>query len=278
MQTWLITGAARGFGLELTRLALARGDAVVAGARNPRHVDEAFGGAAPEQLLAVALDVTSETQAAEAVARATERFGRIDVLVNNAGRGLIGAVEEASDEEIRGVFDVNLFGLLSVTRAVLPIMRRQGSGRIVNISSVGGFTARSGGGIYAGTKFAVEAVSEAMRAELAPLGIQVIIIEPGGFRTDFLDPSSMVLSARTIEDYASTAGEFRDWAGRGNHKQPGDPRKAAAAIVAVATADDPPLRLVLGPDALARIEEKLKQVGSDIAAWRQLSLSTDIGD
>jgi len=157
-------------------------------------------------------------------------------------------------------------------------MRSKGSGRIVNISSVGGFTARSGGGIYAATKFAVEAVSEAMRAELAPLGIQVVIVEPGGFRTDFLDPSSMVLAARTIEDYAPTAGEFRDWASRGNHKQPGDPRRAAAAIVEVAVAEDPPMRLVLGADAVARIEGKLEQVAADIAAWRELSNSTDIQD
>ena len=275
MQTWFITGASRGLGLEVARLALARGDAVVAAARNPRHVEQAFEGT-PERLLAVELDVTSEAHAVAAVARAIERFERIDVLVNNAGRGLIGAVEEASDEEIRAVFDINVFGLLSVTRAALPNMRSNGSGRIVNISSVGGFTARAGGGIYAGTKFAVEAVSEAMRAELAPLGIQVVIVEPGAFRTDFLDPSSMVLSARTIEDYAPTAGEFRDRAPRGNHNQPGDPRKAAAAIVEVATAADPPLRLVLGADAVARIEDKLKQVASDIAAWRELSHSTDI--
>jgi NAD(P)-dependent dehydrogenase (short-subunit alcohol dehydrogenase family) len=277
VQTWFITGASRGLGLEMARLALARGDAVVGAARNPRDVEQALGGR-PEHLLAVALDVTDRAQAADAVARATERFERIDVLVNNAGRGLIGAVEEASEEEIRSVFEINVFGLLSVTRAVLPIMRRQGSGRIVNISSVGGFTARSGGGIYAGTKFAVEGLSEALRLELAPLGILVTIVEPGAFRTDFLDPSSMVLAAQSIEDYASTAGEFRERAGSGNHRQAGDPKKAAAAIVAVATADVPPLRLVLGPDALARIEEKLQQVRSDIAAWRELSLSTDVQD
>jgi NAD(P)-dependent dehydrogenase (short-subunit alcohol dehydrogenase family) len=277
VQTWLITGASRGLGLEVARLALARGDAVVAAARDPRHVEQAFD-ATPERLLVVQLDVTNHGHAVEAVARATERFEHIDVLVNNAGRGLIGAVEEASDEEIRAVFDINVFGLLSVTRAVLPNMRSNGSGRIVNISSVGGFAARAGGGIYAGTKFAVEAVSEAMRAELAPLGIQVVIVEPGGFRTDFLDPSSMVLSARTIDDYASTAGEFRDRASQGNHKQPGDPRRAAAAIVEVAAAEDPPLRLVLGADAVARIEGKLEQVAADIAAWRELSHSTDIQD
>jgi NAD(P)-dependent dehydrogenase (short-subunit alcohol dehydrogenase family) len=276
VQIWFITGASRGLGLEVARLALARGDAVVAAARNPRHVEEAFGGSLPEHLLAVALDVTDRAQVAEAVARATERFARIDVLVNNAGRGLIGAVEEASEEEIRSVFDSNVFGLLAVTRAVLPLMRAQGSGRILNISSVGGFTARSGGGIYAGTKFAVEGVSEALRAELEPLGIQVTIVEPGSFRTDILDPSSMVFSARAIEDYASTAGDFRNRADLVNHQQPGRSAKAAGAIVAVATAEDPPLRLVLGPDAVARIEEKLEHVASDIAAWRELSLSTDV--
>ena len=275
MQTWFITGASRGFGLEIARLALARGDAVVAAARDPRRVEEAFAGT-PGHLLAVALDVTDAGQAAQAVARAVERFGRIDVLVNNAGRGFIGAIEEASDEEVRDAFDVNVFGLLSVTRAVLPTMRTQRSGRILNMSSVGGFTGSAGGGIYAGTKFAVEGLSEALHAELAPFGVHVTLVEPGGFRTDFLDPSSMVFSARTIDEYADTAGEFRSRAGRRNHKQAGDPHKAAAAIVAIATAEDPPLRLALGSDAVERIERKLVHVGTDIAAWRELSLTTDV--
>ena len=153
--------------------------------------------------------MTDETQAQTAAAQALEHFGRIDVLVNNAGRGLLGAVEETSAEEVRDVFDTNVFGLLTVTRAVLPVMRRQRSGRVLNISSVGGFSSSAGWGVYCATKFAVEGLSKALRTELAPLGISVTIVEPGTFRTDFLDASSLQRVARTIDDYAATAGRTR---------------------------------------------------------------------
>ena len=166
--------------------------------------------------------MTDEDQTGEAVAQAMQRFTRIDVLVNNAGRGLMGAAEETSDEEVRDLFDTNVFGLLNVTRAVLPIMRKQRSGRVLNISSVGGFTNyRAGSDIYRATKFAVEGISEAMRAELQPLGIWVTIVEPGAFRTDFLDPRSLRMARQTIEDYAATAGQIREWAHRENRQQPG---------------------------------------------------------
>ncbi|MER7702447.1 oxidoreductase [Kitasatospora sp. NPDC097605] len=273
MQVWFITGASRGFGLEIARRALADGDAVVATARDPKAVREALPDAG-ERLLAVALDVTDEAGVREAVAAAVERFGRIDVLVNNAGRGLVGAVEEASDEEARAVFDTNVFGLLAVSRAVLPVMRRRRSGRVINISSVGGFTAGAGWGVYAGTKFAVEGISEAMRAELLPLGILTTVVEPGVFRTDFLDGSSLHHTRQTIEDYSGSAGQTRDWARQTNHAQPGDPAKAAAAIVALARAEEPPLRLQLGADCVARVEAKLAAVADELAVWRGLSLST----
>lgn len=270
--TWFITGASRGFGLEITRAALARGDAVVAAARDPHAITRALG--TPERLLAVALDVVDERQAGEAVAAALARFGRIDVLVNNAGRGLLGAVEEASADEVRSIFAVNVDGLLTVTRAVLPSMRKQKTGRIINLSSVGGFGAWPGWGIYCATKFAVEGFSEAMHAELSPLGIHVTIVEPGTFRTDFLDASSLVRTARVIGDYAASSGTTRQWADETNHSQAGDPAKLAAAIVEIATTAEPPLRLQLGADCVARVEEKLAKVAAELERWRHLSLST----
>lgn len=273
---WFITGASRGFGLEIARAALSRGDSVVAAARDPLAVERALG--EREQMLAVPLDVTDEQQAQAAVDAALKRFGQIDVLVNNAGRGLLGAVEEASAEEVRSVFVVNVGGLLNVTRAVLPSMRARRSGRILNISSVGGFTAWSGGwGLYCATKFAVEGLSEAMHAELLPLGIRVILIEPGAFRTDFLEASSLSRVKRVINDYSGTAGATRVWADATNQRQIGDPAKAAAAMVTIATTADPPLRLQLGTDCLARVEEKLALVAKELAAWRNLAESTDYG-
>src|ERR1700741_4052149 len=183
--TWFITGSSRGLGWELARQALERGDDVVATARDPEVVEATLAGY-DDQLLALALDITDERQAPDAVRQAVRCFGRIDVLVNNAGRGLLGAVEEASAQEIRAVFETNVFGTLAVLRAALPALRRQRSGRILNVSSVGGFTVGAGWGVYGATKFAVEGLSEALRAELAPLGVSVTIVEPGTFRTDFL--------------------------------------------------------------------------------------------
>ena len=193
----------------------------------------------------------------------------------NAGGGLLGAVEEASAEEVHAVFDTNVFGLLAVTRAVLPVMRGQRSGRVLNISSVGGFAAWPGWGVYCATKFAVEGLSEALRVELAPLGIGVIVVEPGTFRTDFLDGSSLHRAKRAIEDYATTVGQTRTWAQENNHAQLGDPVRAAAAMITVALSAAPPVRLQLGSDCVARVEEKLAHVARELDQWRALALSTD---
>jgi NAD(P)-dependent dehydrogenase (short-subunit alcohol dehydrogenase family) len=229
MAVWFVTGASRGFGAEIVREVLARGEQVVATARYPEAVRETFPDAGTS-LLVEALDVSDEAQVAHAVAEAMARFGRIDVLVNNAGRGLLGAVEEASDSEVRAVFETNVFGLLTVTRTVLPVMRAQRSGRVFNFSSVGGIAVGQGWGVYGGTKYAVEGLSEAMRMELAPLGIQVTIVEPGFFRTDFLDSSSLGHTALELDDYTPTAGQTRTSAQTRNHAQPGDPVRAAKAI------------------------------------------------
>jgi NAD(P)-dependent dehydrogenase (short-subunit alcohol dehydrogenase family) len=276
MAVFFITGASRGLGLEVAKLALSRGDQVVATARNPRRILDELGGS--ENLLATTLDVTDPEGPLRAAAAAIERFGRIDVLVNNAGRGLVGAVEEVSESEARAVYDTNVFGVLAVNRAVLPVMRRQHSGHVINISSVGGFASSPGWGIYGSTKFALEAISDSMGIELAPLGIKVTVVEPGLFRTDFLDGSSLVRMERVLEDYAPTAGGTRDWATDTNHAQPGDPAKAAAAMLAIVGAEAPPTRLQLGSDCIARVEAKLDFVAREMAEWRDVSVSTDHDD
>ncbi|MFF3763082.1 oxidoreductase [Streptomyces sp. NPDC001922] len=274
MTIWFITGASRGFGLEIARQALAQGDRVVATARDPRAVDAALPGNSG-RLLTLPLDVTDTGRAAEAVATAVDRFGGIDVLVNNAGRGLLGAVEETSDAEARAIFDINVFGLLAVTRAVLPVMRRRGSGRIINLSSVGGFVSWAGSGLYCATKFAVEALTESLRIEAAPFGVQVTAVEPGPFRTDFLDPSSLHRTAAVIDAYAASSGALRTWADDTNHGQAGDPVKGAAAVLLLAATAEPPTRLPLGSATVTDIEDKLARVAREVDAWREVARSTD---
>ena len=274
MTVWFITGASRGFGLEITREALSRGDSVVASARDPRAVLDAIPDA-DDRLLAVALDVSDPAQISAAVDAAIARFGRIDALINNAGRGLVGSVEETSDAEARAIFDVNVFGLLAITRAVLPHMRAQRSGLVVNLSSVGGFVSWPGWGVYSATKFAVEALSEAMTHELAPLGIRSVAIEPGPFRTNFLDGSSLAIAHTEIDDYASTGGAARTWATDSNYGQQGDPLKAAKVIVDLADRDDLPERIQLGTNAFEDVAAKLARTARDQEQWRAVSLSTD---
>ena len=273
MRTWFITGASRGFGALIAKEALSAGDAVVATARNPQSAIDAIGD--HPNLLALPLDVTDEAQAHEAAAAAVKRFGRIDILVNNAGFGLLGAVEEASAEEIERLYRTNVFGLLGVTRAILPHMRRQRSGHILNLSSVGGYRSGAGFGVYCSTKFAVEGLSEALAQELAPLGIKVTIIEPGYFRTDFLDASSLAVSPVRIDDYAETAGATRARAAEVSHNQPGDPAKLAPAIVHLVNEANPPLRMAFGSDTVAAIEAKNAFVADELARWHDLSISTD---
>jgi NAD(P)-dependent dehydrogenase (short-subunit alcohol dehydrogenase family) len=273
MRVWFITGASRGFGARVAQAALEAGDAVVATARNPAGLAEKFG--SQPNLLPVALDVTDEAQAGAAVEAALQRFGRIDVLLNNAGYGLLGGVEESSGDEVERLFRTNVFGLLAVTRAVLPAMRRQRSGHVINISSIGGYAGHMGWGVYGATKFAVEGLTEALAAELAPLGIAATVVEPGFFRTDFLDDQSLAKTALRIEDYAATVGVMRDFANGANHAQPGDPARLAQAILALAAAPKPPLRLPLGSDTVARIEGKNRFVAGELDAWRALALSTD---
>jgi NAD(P)-dependent dehydrogenase (short-subunit alcohol dehydrogenase family) len=273
-KVWFITGASRGFGALIARDALKRGDRVVATARNPQQVIDQLGD--HPNLLAVKLDVTNEADAAQAVEAAVARFSRIDVLVNNAGYGLLGAVEESSDSEVKAVFNTNVFGLLNVTRAVLPHMRKQRSGHVINMSSVGGYSAYQGWGVYGSTKFAVEGLTEALAAELAPLGVHATVVEPGFFRTDFLNDNSLVSTRQQIADYAETVGVARDFAAGANHAQPGDPRKLSTAMLKLVDSDNPPVRLPLGSDTVARINAKNRHVESELEAWHAVAVSTDI--
>jgi NAD(P)-dependent dehydrogenase (short-subunit alcohol dehydrogenase family) len=270
---WFITGCSSGFGRELTKVVLARGWRAVVTARDPRLVEALVAGH-EGQTLKLALDVTDRAAVEAAVASATAAFGRIDVLVNNAGIGYFAAIEEGEDAAVRRMFEINVFGLTRVTQAVLPVLRRQRSGHIVNFSSIGGLVAYPALGFYNATKFAVEGLSEALAKEVAPLGIKVLLVEPSGFRTDWAGRSAAE-SAHEIADYASTAGATRRAVRESSGRQPGDPRRAALAIVEAVQSAHPPLRLLLGRDALLAARAKLDELRGEFAAWEQVTLGAD---
>lgn len=270
---WFITGASTGFGRELAVQLLAAGELVVATARKPEQIAD-LARSHPDTALVLPLDVTSQPAVDSAVAATLARFGRIDVLVNNAGYGLAGAIEEATEAEFMPVFDTNVFGLLRVTRAFLPHFRRQKSGHIVNLSSIGGLIGSPGWGFYNASKFAVNGLSEALAAELAPLGIHVTIVEPGPFRTDFLGRSGVEAAAR-IRDYDPTAGKTRIYFHEQAGKQIGDPAKAVEAIIAAVRAEHPPRHLVLGKMAYDRMTARLDVWKNDLRAWEQTSTGAD---
>lgn len=276
-KVWFITGAARGIGLEILKAVLETGDNVVATVRSSAEsLADKVGN--PENLQVVLLDITDEQQAIAAANQAVQKFGQIDVLVNNAGYGLLSAVEEATADEVRKNFETNVFGLLNVTRAVLPHMRKKRSGHIINFSSVGGLSGNIGWGVYGSTKFAVEGLTEALALELAPLGIHATVVAPGFFRTEFLDAASLTRSGHIIPDYDQTVGEMRKFATQANKKQPGDPVKLATAIVKVANAEKPPVHLPLGTDSLQRYREKTANFEKDIEAWYDVITGTDHDD
>jgi len=271
-RVWLITGTSTGLGRAIAETVLARGDRVVATARDVDSVKD-LAQRYPRQTVVARLDVTDKASVTEAVEAAIAEFGRIDVLVNNAGHGLIGATEELSDEQTRAVLETNVFGVLTVTRAVLPQMRAQRHGHIVQMSSVGGVVANPGHAIYGTSKFALEGMSEALAGEVAPLGIRVLIVEPGPFRTDFLGRS--MVFADPIADYRDTpAGALRARFATQDGTQPNDPRRAAEAIVDAVGNDRAPLRLPLGPEAVERIRAKLQRQLSDLQEWESVSVDT----
>ncbi|MEV5146957.1 SDR family NAD(P)-dependent oxidoreductase [Streptomyces sp. NPDC052727] len=273
MATWLVTGASRGIGAEIARSALAAGNNVVVAVRNPERIPDDLKKA--DNVFPVGLDVTDNDSIPQAVEAAVAKFGGIDVLVNNAGRGLLGALEEITDAEARSLFDLNVFGLINVTRAVLPVMRKQGSGKLVHIGSRSGFEGEPGVSLYSASKFAVAGISEALSVEMAPFGIQSMVVEPGVFRTDFLDSSSLSVAANRIPDYDGTPAHVTlDWIDQANHAQLGDPVKGAALIVEVTSTEKLPTHLYLGRDTLERLEVKIQQIRDDLEPWRQKSAAT----
>jgi NAD(P)-dependent dehydrogenase (short-subunit alcohol dehydrogenase family) len=272
-RVWFVTGASSGFGRAIGEAVLERGDRLVATARDPESIRDLTGGS-PERALALPLDVTDPGACRRAVDEAVERFDRIDIVVNNAGYAHVGAVEELTDDELREQLEVNLFGVANVTRAALPVMRAQGSGHLVQMSSLNGVEGLAGGGYYAASKFAVEGLSESLADEVAHLGIGVTIVEPGPHRTRFANERS-TRSAAPMDEYADSVGRMREALSGLDGNQPGDPERAARAIVRAVDANRPPRRLPLGRMALDHIRAKLAAQREELDAWAELSASSD---
>jgi NAD(P)-dependent dehydrogenase (short-subunit alcohol dehydrogenase family) len=272
-KVWLITGCSTGFGRELAKQVLALGYKAAVTARNTADVKDIVTGY-PETAIVLKLDVTLAEDIAAAVSATMEKFGRIDVLVNNAGIGYFAAIEESEEDKVRRMFEINVFGLAKMTQAVLPVMRKQRNGHIVNISSIGGLRAFPGIGFYNATKFAVDGLSEALAKESAPLGIKVTIIAPSGFRTDWAGRSAED-SRLKIDDYAGTAGKNAGDIRGISGNQPGDPVRAAKAIIKVVESENPPLRLLLGAAAIKGGRLKLEELKKDFDAWEETTIGAD---
>lgn len=272
-KVWFITGCSTGFGRELAKHLLQNDHRVVVTARDTGKVQDLVE-LNNENAVAVALDVTDKQQVKDSVAAAVDRFGRIDVLVNNAGFGYFGAIEESDEADVRSMFETNFWGLAEMTRAVLPVMRHQKKGSIVNVSSIGGFVAFPGVGFYNATKFAVNGFSEALKKEVEPLGIKVILVQPSGFRTDWAGRSANDATSK-ISDYAETAGANQSTIRGYSGNQPGDPVRAAKAIVSAVESDNPPFNLLLGKAALKNARLKLDDLKSDFDRWAETSEGAD---
>ncbi|WP_116108930.1 oxidoreductase [Lewinella sp. IMCC34191] len=275
-KVFFITGASKGFGLEMTRQLLEAGHSVAATSRSKVALSEAAG-TESSAFLPLEVDLTDPSDVAKAVSEAIETFGHLDVVINNAGYGQLGGLEELSDAEARTNYDINVFGTHNVIRAVLPQLRTQQSGHIINISSIAGITGGfPGWGVYCGTKFAVEGLSESLAAEVAQFGIKVTIVAPGYFRTEFLEDSSLTLPQNRLPAYTEIRESETVHSDQINGNQPGDPVKGAAAIIRIADTENPPLHLLLGPDAYAMAEKKMSDLRRDMEAWKELTLSTDL--
>jgi NAD(P)-dependent dehydrogenase (short-subunit alcohol dehydrogenase family) len=272
---WLITGCSRGLGRALAEAVLASGDRLAATARDPAALADliAMGG---ERAIALSLDVTDEAAAKQAISTAVERYGGLDIVVNNAGYGNVAPIEDTTLDDFRAQIEINLFGTIIMTKAVIPLFRKQGSGHFFQFSSIGGRAGATGRAPYSAAKFGVEGFSEVLATEMAPFGVKVTIVEPGGFRTDFAGPSTRIADGNPAyaETVGKTAAMQRDYDG----KQPGDPARAAQAIITVALKDKAPLRLVLGRDAYARAEQTDETRLAELRAWRETSISTDFAE
>jgi NAD(P)-dependent dehydrogenase (short-subunit alcohol dehydrogenase family) len=271
LKTWFITGAASGFGRAFAEHALSLGDNVAATARAPEKL-RALVALAPERVLAAKLDVAQAGDAQAAIDAAVARFGRVDIVINNAGYGVVGALEETPDAELRAIMDTNFFGAMAVTRAALPVLRAQRSGAIVNISSLGGQLSYAGFSAYSASKFALEGASEALAQEVAPFGIKVLIVEPGQFRTDLAGAGMRHMPI--LDAYQDTVGSTRAFAHDMHGTQAGDPRKAAAAIVTALSAEKTPLRLQLGADAVEAVRGHAQALLTDLTTWEAVGVAT----
>lgn len=272
-KVWFITGANRGLGLGITQAVLAAGHVVVATARNVESLKTLSGN--PDSLLRVPLDITSSAQIEAAVQRAIETFGKIDVLVNNAGYGQLGWFENTSDDQVRRQFETNVFGTMNVTRAILPVMRKQRSGHVFTVSSAAGMISVAGSSTYSASKFAVEGWMEGLASEVAPLGIHATIVAPGFFKTDFLDPTSVSYGANDIPEYAESIKAFNDFHDQMNHQQVGDPVKLGAALIAISDQDTPAVRYAAGSDSLGVVYAKIDILRQQAETLAALSASTD---
>lgn len=272
-KTWFITGASRGIGAEIVKKSLNAGDRVVATARDSNKLISSFGNS--PNLLPLALDVTNEDQIHFAVDATIKQFGRIDILVNNAGYGHLGVFEESTSKEVRAEFDTNVFGLMDVTRAVIPFMREQRQGHILNISSIAGLRGNFGGALYNSSKFAVEGFSQSIAEELAPFGIHVTAISPGFFRTDFLDARSVKHLTRLVNDYDLVMKDYHAFLTDRSHQQLGDPQKLAEVIRELVEVKNPPVSFVAGSDAVEWLKSTIAQKELELKTWQELSLKTD---
>ena len=272
-RVWFVTGTSSGFGYLLTEEALKRGERVIATARDVSKLSR-LTLQYPDRIQTLTLDVTNPQEIVSVAERGIAAFGRVDVLVNNAGYGVNGAIEEVSEDEFERMFQTNIYGLIRVTRAFLPHFRRRRSGHIFNLSSIGGLIGSAGWGFYNMTKFAVEGFSESLAEEMKPLGVRVTVVEPGPFRTDFLGRSGK-LAKRELIEYAATAGKAREYLKTQSGRQPGDPQKAVEAIIAAANSPKPPLHLILGRIALTRFRHKLSDWQQEIAEWESLTTGAD---
>jgi NAD(P)-dependent dehydrogenase (short-subunit alcohol dehydrogenase family) len=277
-QVWFITGASKGFGLELVKQLRQQGHLVAATSRNVAELRQAAGPAAAD-FLPLAVDLASEASVGEAIAATVAQFGRLDVVANNAGYGQLGSLEELSDAEARANFEVNVFGTLNVVRQALPQLRQQQRGHILNFSSIAGIMGNfPGWGIYCATKFAVEGLSESLAAEVAPFGIKVTIVEPGYFRTNFLESGSLRTPEKQLDAYALVRESEAVHQQQIKGSQPGDPAKGVAAIIAVAAAPNPPLHLLLGQDAYDMANLKIKAMQDDMAKWKHVTVATGFAE
>lgn len=272
-KTWFVTGTSKGLGLALVKQLLALGQNVAATTRNPKALTASAGGT-NENLLALHADLADDTSVKQAITSAIEKFGTIDVAINNAGYGIGGSLEELSDEEVRQSFDINVFGTINAIRNVLPHMREQKSGHIINISSIAGFAASTGWAAYAATKFAVTGLTEVLAQDVSEFGITATVVLPGGFRTSFLDKDSIVIADKRLDDY-TTMREAQQRLLQLDGKQGGDPEKAAELIIQTAFQENPPLRLILGSDAYKRATTKVETLAKELKAGRETTISTD---